>query len=399
MKIKNEENISRVKWAIKNKVSHFAPTISPAPKNVERNEIESIYNALAIYKENGVTSIIIEPKYMGSYCDILVTEDINNSIFYSKKGYIIDYIDRNKLIDALKPIHDKLSEKYDWAVVSEILIQSELLPWSALGQGLIKREFKAYNNANKIHYDYLKESGIIDKINKIKQSSKLLDYNVDKNNLTLSELAIKYKPHEVRFNNAFSSFRNVDVTAMQNAIQKYDIQVERYGYNSDLYEIKPFNILKVFYKNGYEVVNESNLYGFMTLSDDKYVTLDLNDFDISIEKAYSYYNYIIGDLKMEGVVIKPYSVYVENVAPMYKVRSNDYLTLIYGIDFDINFDEYLGKRKVGKKTNSSINEWKISQSLLRIKKADISEDNEYYVDLVEKRIFEEIFEEKLDTRL
>lgn len=399
MKIKNEENIARVKWAVKNKVHHFAPTISPAPKNVERNEIESIYNALAIYKENGINDIIIEPKYMGSYCDVLVTEDINNSVFYSKKGYIIDYVDREKLINALKPIYDKLSEKYNWELVSEILIQTELLPWSALGVGLIKREFIAYNDINKIHCDYLKETNIIDKINAIKHSTAILEFNTDREIFSTEELNIKYKPHEIRFNTAFSTFENVNVTAMQNSIKKYDIQLDRYGYNSDVYELKPFNILKVYYKNGYEVVNESNLYGFMTLSDDEYISLDLNNFDISVEEAYKYYNHIIEDLKMEGVIIKPHSVYVENVAPMYKVRSNDYLTLIYGIDFDTNFDEYLSKRKVGKKTKSSINEWKISQSLLRIKKADISEENEYYVDLVEKRINEEILEENLDTRL
>ena len=36
----------RIDWFCKNKINAFSPTISPAPKSVERNEIESLYEGI-----------------------------------------------------------------------------------------------------------------------------------------------------------------------------------------------------------------------------------------------------------------------------------------------------------------------------------------------------------------
>ncbi len=399
MKIKNEQNIARVKWAVKNKVCHFAPTISPAPKDFENNEIESIRKALEYYKNNNIDELIIEPKYMGSYCDILVKENINESVFFSRKGYVIEHINREKLIAALQPIHDRISKHYDWNVISDLLIQTELTPWSAMGKKLIEREFTSYNDIYKIHIDYLKESKLFDKISELKNSSRISDYNMDKETLSLEDFNAKYKQHDIRNIEAIKNINLFDLDVISNSVQKHKEQIDLYGFDSDVFEIKPFNILKVFYKNGDEILNESNIYGFTTLNDDVCVILDLNDFDIAVEEAYNYFNFLINNDKMEGVVIKPTKVYVQDIAPMFKVRNNNYLTLIYGVDFDLNFDYYLSRRKVDKKIKASINEWKISQALLRINKKDINTDNEYYVDLVEKRIYEEKLEEDLDGRL
>jgi hypothetical protein len=380
-------------------VCHFAPTISPAPKDFENKEIESISKALEYYKNNNISEVIIQPKYMGSYCDILVKENINNSVFFSRKGYVIEHINREKLITALQPIHDRISQHYDWNVIDDLLIQTELTPWAAMGKKLIEREFTSYNDINKIHIAYLKESNIFDKINNIKNSDLIAAYNVDKKILTTEDFNNKYKQHEIRNNEAFNNIDLFDLDIVSNSVQKHREQIDLYGFDSDDFEIKPFNILKAFHKNGDEILNESNIYGFTTLNDDKCVVLDLNDFDIAVEKAYNYFNVLTNNEKMEGVVVKPTEVYVENIAPMFKVRNNNYLTLIYGVEFDYKFDYYLSRRKIDKKVKASINEWKISQALLRINKKDINTDNEYYVDLVEKRIYEEKLEENLDSRL
>jgi hypothetical protein len=95
----------------------------------------------------------------------------------------------------------------------------------------------------------------------------------------------------------------------------------------------------------------------------------------------------------------PSEVYLENVVPMFKVRHNDYLTMIYGIDFKSNFKDYWQKRYTRKKERASINQWKISQALLKIKDGDINSENPIYIGLISARILEEEFEESLDKSL
>ena len=47
----------RIDWFCKNKINAFSPTISPAPKSVERNEIESLYEGLRWFVDRGVKEI------------------------------------------------------------------------------------------------------------------------------------------------------------------------------------------------------------------------------------------------------------------------------------------------------------------------------------------------------
>ena len=399
MKIKNEQNISRIKWAIKNKVCHFAPTISPAPKDIETNEIESIKKALEYYINNNVDRVILQPKYMGSYCDILISKNIEESIFYSKKGYIIDHLDRNKLLEALKPVHDKILDFFNWNNITHILIQSELLPWSAMGEKLIDREFSSYNDIHKIHSNYLSDIGVFDKIAALKKSSDVLSYKSDLEILSSDEIKNKYKQHEIRNFNNIININDVDVDLYKKSTLLHKEQIDVYGFKSEKFSIKPFNLLKIFYVDGTEYVNESNIFGFENLNDDKFIVLNLDDFDKSVSEAYKYFDSVTIGLGMEGIIIKPTGVYTKDVAPMFKVRSNEYLVLIYGIDFHSNFVHYINKRKIDKKLKASMNEWKISQALLRIHNSEISVDNAHYVDLVEKRIHEEKMEESIDGRL
>ena len=53
IKIKN-----RIGWFCKNQINDFSPTISPAPKNKDRNEIETIHEAVDYFLKNGVNEPI-----------------------------------------------------------------------------------------------------------------------------------------------------------------------------------------------------------------------------------------------------------------------------------------------------------------------------------------------------
>ena len=45
----------------------------------------------------------------------------------------------------------------------------------------------------------------------------------------------------------------------------------------------------------------------------------------------------------EGVVIKPRKAFMQGIPPAFKVRNNDYLTLIYGVDFQDRLEEQIAK--------------------------------------------------------
>jgi len=89
-KIKN-----RIDWFCVNKINAFSPTISPAPKSLQRNEIESIYEGVRYFFEQGVTEIVVQRKYMGSYCDIYLQKNLEETYFVSRNGYLISHIDLN----------------------------------------------------------------------------------------------------------------------------------------------------------------------------------------------------------------------------------------------------------------------------------------------------------------
>ena len=99
----------RIDWFCRNKINAFSPTISPAPKSVERNEIESLYEGLLWFVRNGVREVVIEKKYMGSYCDIYLHKHLEESYLVSRNGYKINYLDKEKCLTALRPLHARLS--------------------------------------------------------------------------------------------------------------------------------------------------------------------------------------------------------------------------------------------------------------------------------------------------
>ena len=132
-----------------------------------------------------------------------------------------------------------------------------------------------------------------------------------------------------------------------------------------------------------------------------YVILDFEKESIeeNIKKAYSFYEMSVFNDNEEGIMIKPDQVFIEGLPPAFKVRNNDYLTMIYGINFKPDYDYYLQKRNIYKKAIESTKQWHISQELLKIQLSEISQENEKYCDLVRLRIESEYRCVNLDTRL
>ena len=399
---------TRIRRAIQDKIAFFAPTISPAPKNVENNEIESLETAIRFYYEEGAAGVIIQPKYMGSYCDIYLHRDIEKTRFFSRRGYPVR-LPHDEMIEAVRPLHDNLFGRLS-SQVDIVLVQSELMPWSALGRGLIERDFGGYEIAHQTHRDYIKSTDLHSDIAELRSSGGYHQFLIDQGTLTRKELKKKYPSHVVSQYEALKALEVPEPDEYAEDIEAYSEQLELFGAEGPI-EFKPFNILKLVYSNGQEELVQAHDSAFSLVSEDNYVSFRFdgdgnppgpaNDEYINsqIERAYGFYRELTEGQKMEGVIVKPIGSTDPKLVPMFKVRSNAYLQLIYGVNFNRNFDYYMSRRSVGKKMRASRNQWNIGQALLKIPLAEISEDNEEYVRLVRGRIYEEDFEKILDSRL
>lgn len=385
----------RINFLAEHKVNAFSPTISPAPKSFEHNEIESIYEAIKYYCESGIMDIVAQKKYMGSYCDIYLNKEISESYFVSRNGYKITHLDQEELIAAVRGIYEKL----DWSTAQMYIIQSEMMPWSALGGSLIENEFEAYLDAHETHYEYLKQSNIYDKIALVKQSDAYKNVVSDMQEMNKKALAKKYQQHLIRQYKAANALQILDLDQYAKGIELYREQVAHYGRKTELH-FKPFNILKVIHEDGSETIpNDNTSYG--QINDDEYKTYTLTS-EADIDKVYAelkeWFEQLSDEME-EGIMIKPKEAFIPGVAPALKVRNDHYLTLIYGVKFLSDYPRNLRRRNIGRKLKCSIYDWEINKKLLDIKYKDIHQENYYYKNIMLDRIEGEAKEMTLDHRL
>lgn len=385
----------RINWFCKNKINAFSPTISPAPKSLERNEIESLYEGILWFLNAGVSEIVIQKKYMGSYCDIYLHKNLEESYLVSRNGFQINHLDKEKWLNALKELHDRFS----WKSVEIRIIQSELMPWSVLGKGLINNEFSGYYISHRIHCDYLEESNLYEKLNKIKQTPEFISFTEDAKTLSQNELKEKYPMHVIRQYEAIKKFKFLHLENYRKNIQLFKNQLDVFGKDSEIY-FKPFNILKEIHSDGSETFVNDNL-SFRQINDDDflhYTFENQEDFEQKFPKIQHWVNKI-NQNNEEGVMIKPRTAFLSGMPPAFKVRNNNYLTLVYGVDFQDRLQENIEKRNIKSKLKCSINDWAINQKMIKTPYREIDEENYYFKNLILDRILGEEIEKQLDSRL
>ena len=385
----------RIDWFCKNKINAFSPTISPAPKSVERNEIESLYEGLRWFVDRGVNELLVQKKYMGSYCDIYLHKELTDSYLVSRNGYKINHLNHTQWLAALTDLHARFS----WSDTAIRIIQSELMPWSALGKGLIANEFSAYYISHQIHADYLQQSDLYAKINQIRQKPEYKAFVADAKTLSSKELKDKYPNHIIRQYQSVRDMKLLDLPNYAKNISLFKKELDIFGKEAPIY-FKPFNILKEIKDDGTEVFVNDNL-SFQQINDDEflhYTFADEADFEAKYPEIRAWADKMNAN-EEEGVVIKPRKAFLPAMPPAFKVRNNDYLTLIYGVDFQDRLQEQINKRNIKGKLKCSINDWAINAKLLQTSYADIHEENYEFKNLVLDRILGEEIENQLDSRL
>ncbi|MCL2652108.1 MAG: hypothetical protein FWD60_13935, partial [Candidatus Azobacteroides sp.] len=182
-------------------------------------------------------------------------------------------------------------------------------------------------------------------------------------------------------------------------IDIYEAQIKHFGQTGDIY-FKPFNIYKKVFDDGSELLVNDNM-SYRDINDDEFLNLPTGneeEMNRSVERIYEWFAQLEAENE-EGIVIKPRQAFIKNIPPALKIRNNQYLVMIYGVDFQTNYEHNLEKRKISRKLECSINDWMLNWEMLNVKYTDIGKENYLLKNLVLDRIMGEQVESTLDIRL
>lgn len=344
-----EEDRLRLEYVLKNKINYISGTISPADKCEKTGELESLAEGLAYFKSKGIQRVCMQPKYMGSRCTVYLGRTADECYAVSRNGFKIKNVNLTPIFEKLIHKHQAMMEKHK---IQMMVIDGELVPWMALGKGLIERQFKVIDVALAEEIRFLKEYGFEEKL------------------LALNEAYLRY--HE---------------------------QVELYGSESEM-DFKPFDILKMIGIDGSETIpSDPKSVIFGMISEDECLVVDFGDPDY-LDKEEAFYHALTTDLNMEGVVIKP-EVEKPRVAPAIKVRNPEYLRIIYGYDYTFphKYKSLFAQKSIRSKLKTSISEHELGRQMLAFPLSSITEDNRDYAQVVANMLFETSKESEIDPRL
>ena len=126
----DDRDYSRLLRYAENKINFISGTMCPADKR--EGELEDLGRALDYFKHKGIDKVMLQIKYMGSRCNIYLFDDVEKSYAVSRNGLLIRNLD---LIGIYKKLKVRLSEYFVENNLEMMIIDGELMPWSALGEG------------------------------------------------------------------------------------------------------------------------------------------------------------------------------------------------------------------------------------------------------------------------
>jgi Predicted kinase len=393
-----EEESRRLRYASRNKINYISGTMAPADKDEASGQLESIKKGLQYYAEHGVKKVVLQPKYMGSRCNIYLYPNVEQCFAISRNGYKIKRVD-------LSGIYADLLSKFGGYMrdndIEMLLLDGELLPWQAMGEGLIQRQFKPIEKALETELAFLEQNGFEAAFRQLTDEYRASGFEQDQYHTPKAELSEKYGSF------IYQNYKNIHAVldaympleAHRHAYETYKQQMELYAEAGEL-AYKPFALLKIIYTNGQEELPgwpTSEMYRF--LSDDEFLLIDLTDEEAALQ-AEQFFSKLTVDQGMEGVVMKPETM-MEQVVPFIKVRNAEYLSIVYGYDyrFPHKYKKLMKQKTVGQKLRTSAKEYRIGQRMLAIPNAEISPDNERYKEIAASLLFEVAKEKEIDPRL
>ena len=331
------------KWLV-----YLPPAVSPSETSGEPGLLEHPAEAFAHYRHEGVASVVCEEKHMGSRAIVIVCRDEDAAsrhfgvveegfgICYTRTGrrFFADseleraFLDRIRTAATTAGLYEELGS--DW-----LLLDCELMPWSAKAQALLVEQYAAVGAAGRVGLDQA-----VDALERARSRE------------GVAELLEKYRT------------RRDDLARYTEAYRRYCWPVEKL---TDL-KLAPFHLLAS--ENGVHIDKPHSWHleriNRLVGEDDELlqatanVTVETTDTE-SMERATAWWSELT-EAGGEGMVVKPMDFVVRGrrgiAQPALKVRGREYLRIIYGPEYTEpqNLDR-LRRRNLGAKRSLASREF------------------------------------------
>ena len=329
---------------------YLPPTMAACPTAPEGPYLEHPEQALAFYKNRGVTEVVVEEKHMGSRALIVVckdaeaaarrfgVEDGKSGVVYSRTGRPF-FSSKGAEAEIIARIGQAAESTGIWRLLGTdwMLLDAEVMPWSAKAQQLLRKQYLPTVAAARSSAQSLRT--VLD----------VAARRVD----GLEELKAR---NELRFNNA---------VRMGETIDGYCWEAEAI----DEYRIAPFHLLAA---EGRVFTDQTHVWHMETLgklcaADSLLQTTGWQKVDVTdVSSRGTVTEWWLDHTAKggEGMVVKPLEfikTYERRlVQPAMKVRGLDYLRIIYGPDYDLPENiKRLRNRGLGRKFSLAEREFKI----------------------------------------
>ena len=394
-----DEDNKHISFMARNGVNYLSGTMPPSDSDADM--LEPVRTAMETFRASGVQRVCIQPKYMGSRCQVYLNV-LNPSSSYAvtRNGFPIGKPDLTKmyhdLTEKFRDLAQELCQGAGKGPVEWFLLDGELMPWMTLGRGLIDEMFSPLAAALKTEVSVLESSSFFDRV----LPALLLD---------LQGVPVGEKPSREQYGGAAEHllaarrltdllpFTNLD--SHRDAVENFSLQVHTYGSDGQI-TYKPFRLLKAVLCDGSEVLGNTRYpttsQNFAAVSDDEFIVCGLDD----ISAAELYFQGITGR-QMEGIVIKPEDPSGGTSLPYLKVRDAGYLAIVYGFDHQSSRRKgrLVARKKTGMKRRLAVSEYASGEEVLSIPLKSVKDGDERYVKLMARILCDFRQETSLDPAL
>jgi protein phosphatase len=339
------------KWLI-----YLPPTMSPAETSVRDGYLEHPDQAFDYFRREGISDVVCEEKHMGSRALLVVCRDsdaavssfgVNNGetgAIFTRTGRAF-FPDRAETETVLARVRSALTAAEFWERhdTDWVLLDAEIMPWSAKAQSLIRNQYAATGAAAL--------SGL--------SAVSMLFEQAAANGLDVNAARMNFADRHKRSQLYVDAYRRYcwPVTSV------------------DDYRIAPFHILAT---RGCVHMDKDHLWhmvelervtndGEVMLTITPYHSVDLND-DSNVASVTDWWHARTAD-GGEGMVVKPRAFIARGakglVQPAIKCRGAEYLRIIYGPEYDVPVNlQRLRKRSVGHKRALAAREFALGHEAL-----------------------------------
>jgi len=318
------------RWAINPKwLLYLPPTMAPCGTSELSGFLEHPDQAINYYRKRGVKQLVCEEKHMGSRAILIVCKDA--SVVKERFGLVTESMGicytrtgRNFFTSAeletqfLSKVQTALSKSGFWAEHNTdwVCLDTELMPWSAKAQSLLKEQYASVSAAAR-HSLPAAEVAL----------QAFVDRRLDN---TAEKLLEKI------------SFKSQSIKKYTRAYQNYCWEVA----SVDDYKLAPFHIMATegvvhtdkshdWHMRHIRKVCESDPSTFKITP---YLVVDTED-KASIQGAVQWWMDLT-EKGGEGMVVKPFDFIAQSskgelLQPAVKCRGSEYLRIIYGPEYDL----------------------------------------------------------------